>query len=230
MHQALTAPGLASRTPVLLKDTTEVSSFGAHEQVFFGSGPAGRGGAARTVRFLRGRGGLTSGEPRRGAARAVNTANKPFLTLRSSAPRLRTGGIKIVISLDLSRGLRAAGAQRGASRGVPEPLGGARDAPVSPQALVAAGPSALAARIQRLLHRFSSHSCGDEAGCCSERKWAWTNSRHADTRESRGAAGQRPGVSIAGGRPCDPGQLPPPPTRPESPFGGALETPPVTRS
>lgn len=35
------------------KDTTEVSSFGAHEQVF-GSGPAGPGGAARKVRFLRG--------------------------------------------------------------------------------------------------------------------------------------------------------------------------------
>ena len=36
------------------KDTTEVSSFGAHEQVLFGSGPAGPGGAARKVRFLRG--------------------------------------------------------------------------------------------------------------------------------------------------------------------------------
>ena len=38
------------------------------------------------------------------------------------------GGIKILISLDLPRGLRAAGALREASRGVPEPPGGARDA------------------------------------------------------------------------------------------------------
>ena len=53
------------------------------------------------------------------------------------------GGIKILISLDLPRGLRAAGALREASRGVPEPPGGARDALV--QALPAAGPSALAA-------------------------------------------------------------------------------------
>lgn len=64
------------------------------------------------------------------------------------------GGIKILISLDLPRGLRAAGALREASRGVPEPPGGARDALV--QALPAAGPSALAAQIRRLGREASS--------------------------------------------------------------------------